>query len=370
MKRTLVFTGSYSRQLTLGTGEIVPGIGKGITVLQLDRQSGKLTKLNEYPDAPNPTYLALDRSKQYLYANHELKEYMGLVSGALSAYKVDVAAGKIQRINTLPTGGTDACHVAVNNANDTVAVANFMSGSVCVFPRNPDGSIGPASCFLQHKGCSVDAHRQLGPHAHQICFDNQNRRVLVPDLGTDEVVIYDFDPVKGYLSVSPASPIKVHPGSGPRHCVFNRNGDRLYLINEMGNTIYVFQYDESSGQTEQLQCVPTVPEDSDTDSTTAAIRIHPNGKFLYGSNRGHNSLATYAIDPQNGLLHLIAYQSSGGKIPRDFDIDETGEFLIAGNQDSNNLVVFRINPETGVLTEVFREDGIFAVTSVLIADFD
>lgn len=370
MKRTLVFTGSYSRQLTLGTGEVVPGIGRGITVLQFDRRSGKLTKLNEYPDISNPTYLTLDQSKKYLYANHELKEYMGLSSGALSAYQIDIGAGKIRQINIRPTGGTDTCHAAINSANDTIVAANFMSGSVTVFPKNIDGSIGSASCFLQHKGSSVNVRRQLGPHAHQICFDNQNHRILVPDLGTDEVILYDFDSAKGYLSVSPSSPIKVRPGSGPRHCVFNQKGDRLYLINEMGNTVCVFRYHGETGQVEQLQEISTIPDTSNVDSTTAAIRIHPSGKFLYGSNRGHNSLATYSIDPESGRLNLIAYQSSGGNIPRDFVIDETGSYLIVGNQDSNNLVVFRIDSATGILTEISRQEEVFAVTSVLIADFE
>jgi len=193
MKRTLLFTGSYSRRLVLGTGEIVPGTGKGIEVFDFNKETGELTLLHQYPEEPNPTFLCVDKTKQFLYANHELKMFKGIDCGGVSAFKIDVDTGALKKLNSQIAGGTDAAHVNVTPDNKYVLTANFMSGSTTVYPRNEDGSVGMMTCFLQHKGSSADPHRQVGPHAHQITFDPTGKRVLVPDLGTDEIVIYDFD---------------------------------------------------------------------------------------------------------------------------------------------------------------------------------
>ena len=370
MKRTLLFTGSYSRRLVLGTGEIVPGTGKGIEVFDFNKETGELTKLHEYPEEPNPTFLCVDKTKQYLYANHELKMFKGIECGGISAFKIDVDTGALCKLNSRIAGGTDAAHVNVTPDNRFVLTANYMSGSTTVYPRNEDGSVGMFTCFMQHKGSSADEHRQKGPHAHQITFDPTGKRVLVPDLGADEIVIYDFDYDKGYIIPAKVEYPKVAPGHGPRHCVFGPKGDRLYLINEMGNTIYVYSYDCETAETKELQVLETVPSDWPEWTTTAAIKIHPNGKILYGSNRGHDSLVTCRIDEETGMLTLLDIQPVYGHFPRDFDIDSTGKWLIAGGQYTDNLVVFSINEEDGALTKVHEVKGVDAVTGVLLVDFE
>lgn len=369
MKRTLLFTGSYSRRLVLGTGEIVPGTGRGIEVFDFNKETGELTKLSEYPEEPNPTYLCVDRTKQYLYANHELKMFRGIDCGGISAFRIDVDTGSLKKLNSQIAGGTDAAHVAVSPDNKYVLTANYMSGSTTVYPINEDGSVGMFTCFLQHRGSSVDEHRQKGPHAHQIVFDPTEKRVLVPDLGKDEIVIYDFDYENGYILPAKVEYPKVAPGNGPRHCVFNEKGDRLYLINEMGNTIYVYSYDKETAETKELQVLETVPSDWPDWTTTAAIKIHPNGKILYGSNRGHDSLITCRIK-EDGLLEKLSIQPVYGHFPRDFDIDSTGKWLIAGGQYTDNLVVFSISEEDGALTKVHEYTGVDAVTGVLLVDFE
>ncbi len=370
MKKTLVFTGSYSRMLLLGTGDIVPGKGKGITVFEFDPENGTLKKCSEYPEEPNPTYLCIDRTGKYLYADHELKQFQGMNCGGASAYAIDAESGALRRLNSRIAGGTDSANIAVDPSNAYVLVANYASGSVCVLPREEDGSLGKPTCFLQHVGKGPDESRQECPHAHQIMFDRQGKRVFVPDLGTDQVVVYDFDYEKGYLIPAKVDYPKVTPGHGPRHCVFNEAGDRLYLINEMGNSIFVFSYDQETGATKELQNVSTIPEDYDVFTHTAAIRLHPNGKFLYGSNRGHDTIATYRVDGETGLLTLIGYQPCGGENPRDFDIDPTGTWLISGGMDTSNITVFRIDGETGLLTKVSEVTDVDAVTSILIAEVE
>ena len=368
LKKTLLFTGSYSRPLVLGTGELVPGSGRGIEVFEFDRETGVLTKCSEYPEEPNPTYICVDQTKKYLYAVHELKEYQGIACGGAGAYRIDAETGHLHKLNAQITGGTDTAHIAVDETNQYVLTANFSSGSVCVLPRGEDGSLGMPTCFLQHRGSGKDSFRQAGPHPHKIVFDRKNRRVLVPDLGADEVVIYDFDPEKGYLIPAKAGNAKTPPGSGPRHLTFNEKGDRFYLINEIGNTINVFRYDQETGATELLQEIATIPADFAGESIAAAIKIHPNGKLLYGSNRGHDSLAAYRIDEQTGLLTLLGIYPCGAKNPRDFDIDSGGKWLITGGQDSNNLVVFRVSEETGELTKVSETEGVNAVTGILLVE--
>lgn len=366
MKNILVFCGSYSRRLTLGTGEVVPGTGDGISVFRMDETTGKLTKLWTYPSEANPTYLAVDATGRFLYANHELKSYRGLECGAVSAYRVDEKTGALAYINSQISGGTDACHVALDKTERYVLTANFMSGSVCVFPREKTGALCKPTCFLQHRGSSIDAKRQTGPHAHQICFDRQNKRVFVPDLGTDEAAVYRFDTEKGYLIPENVPYPRTLPGMGPRHMVFHPSGKFFYLINEMGNTVYTFSYQEETGESKELQVLSTIPEGFSGHTTTSALKLHPNGTFLYGSNRGHDSIAIYRVGKDMGRLTLAAVQSAGGKTPRDFDIDPSGTFLVCGNQDSDTVTVFRINKESGMLTQVYKEENAPAVTAVLI----
>lgn len=369
MKNIMVFTGGYSETLTLGTGEVVEGKGDGICVFRMDPENGALEKLSSMKCA-NPTYVALDHKKKHLYTTNEIKNFHNLQSGAACAYEIDKTNGRLTFINQRITGGLDSAHIYVSTNDKYAMVANFKSGSTVVIPIEEDGSLGKPSCFLQHKGTGPNPIRQEGPHAHQVMPDREEKRVFVPDLGADKIIAYDVDWKMGYLCPNEAASASVTAGEGPRHCVFNKAGDKVYLITEMGNTIHVFDYDKDAPSLKEIQVIGTVPENFKIHTTTAATKIHPNGKLLFGSNRGHNSVATYQVDEKTGKLAILSYQSTGGEIPRDFDISPDGKFLIAGNQDTATLVVFRIDEETGNLTEVFRAQDVFNVTCVVIAEID
>lgn len=364
MKDILVFVGSYNRPLVQGTGETVCGIGEGIYVMGLNSETGALTRLHAYPEIDNPTYLCTDAAGRYLYCVNELKESMGVPSSTVSAYEIDPQTKALAFLNKRHTGGTDACHLALNKSGTHLFVANYMSGSVCVFPIEERGAIGAPSCFLQHRGSSVDPKRQSGPHAHGITFDLEERRILVPDLGTDEIVLYDVDWAKGHLRAPQHPNPKTAPGEGPRHCVFHPGGRMVYLINELKSTVYVFSYAPQTGEMQCLQRIGTLPEGCSTPSSCAAIKIHPSGKFLYGSNRGHDSIAVYSIG-DDGLLSPPAIVPSHGEIPRDFDISPDGRWMLAANQKSDNLVVYAIDPRSGVPEKRHIVGGINTATNVV-----
>jgi 6-phosphogluconolactonase len=230
-----------------------------------------------------------------------------------------------------------------------VLVANYGSGSIACLPIRPDGRLGEATSSIQHEGSSIDPRRQQGPHAHSINLDAAGRFAFVADLGLDEVLIYRFDAAKGKLTPNDPPSTKVAPGAGPRHFAFHPTGRYAYVINELSSTVTALRYDARQGSLASLQTVSTVPEGFDGRSTTAEVRVHPSGKFLYGSNRGHDSIACFAVDTATGKLTPIGHQSTQGKTPRNFGIDPTGSYLLAANQGTGNVVVFRIDPQTGML---------------------
>lgn len=369
-KNRLVFAGTYSEVITLGTGEVLQSKGEGIYTFRMNPETGELTLLQKAVGEPNPTYLVLDKSKRYLYSTNELKTFRGIASGAASSFEVNPKTGRLTLLNRQITGGTDAVHILLNKDSTHAFVANFMSGSVSVFPVNQDGSLDKVSCFLQHKGTGPNPVRQRGAHAHGFELDRLQKRAFVPDLGCDKVFVYDIDYENGHLYAAPHPYVSLHPGEGPRHCVLDSTGRFLYVINEMGNTIYVFAYNEDTSELKELQIVPTIPPDFTGHSTCSAVKIHPNGKFLYGSNRGHDSVALYRINQDTGLLTMIDIIPTGGRTPRDFEFDPEGNFMIAGNQDSHVLVVFKVDGTTGALTEVQRVENIFTVTCLKIYDID
>jgi 6-phosphogluconolactonase len=284
-----------------------------------------------------------------LYAVNELKEYHNEECGSVSAFQVDAQTGELRYLNTKPTGGTDPCHVIVNAANTHVFVSNFMSGSIAVFPIAEDGSLLNASQFIQHKGSSVNKARQASPHAHSLMFDNDSRFAFVPDLGIDRLMIYKADFENGKLIPGQTPWFEVEPGAGPRHCEFHPKGKLCYLINELACTILTLQYDGEKGSFKQIQSVPSTLRTIAGDNSCADIHITPNGKYLYGSNRGHDSIIAYAIDEQSGLLEYVDTISCGGKTPRNFAVDPMGAYVLVCNQDSDNIVVFRIDQASGKL---------------------
>jgi 6-phosphogluconolactonase len=350
LKQRLVFVGTYTEPIRFGTGKILIGKGKGIYTYALDTASGAMTQCGLIEAVPNPSYLALDSSRRFLYVVNELKEYEGAPTGAISAFAVDGSSGKLSFLNRKATHGTDPCHLTVHQSGRYVLVANFMSGSVCVLPIGEDGGLGDATDVIQHQGSSVDPVRQSGPHAHAITLDDSGRYAFIPDLGLDRVMIYRFDAERGRLEPHQTPWVETVPGAGPRQVVMHPGGRYAYLINELNSTMTAFRYDQADGSLEEIQTLSTLPEGFEGASTCAEVQVAPSGKFLYGSNRGHDSIAIYAIDQRDGRLTLIGHESTQGRTPRNFVVDPAGEFVIAANQDTDNLVSFRLDPASGKLS--------------------
>lgn len=322
---------------------------KGIYLCRLDLAKGTLELAGLAGEAQNPSFLAVHPTRPRLYAVGELDEFKHKRTGAIDAFSIQPKTGKLTLLNQQPSGGTGPCHLTVDRTGRWLLAANYGGGSIICLPIGHDGRLGDSTSFIQHRGTSVDPGRQTGPHAHGIVLDAANHFVFVPDLGLDKVMVYRFNPSTGRLSAADPPSASVAPGAGPRHIAFHPNGRWAYVICEMGNTVTAFQYDAAAGKLQTLETLSTLPADFHGQSWTAEVAVHPSGKFLYGSNRGHNSIAIFAIDGDTGKPRLFGHQSSGGKTPRNFAIDPTGRYLLAANQDSHNIVVFRINRDNGKL---------------------
>ncbi len=323
---------------------------QGIYVYKLAGATGELTLLGLAGKTTNPSFLAIHPNHRYLYAANEIDTYGGQKSGSVSAFSIDRKTGKLTFLNVVASGDPAPCHLTVDQTGKYVLVANYGIGSVAAFPILADGRLGKATAFLPHTGHSVDPQRQEGPHAHSIYVSPDNRFVVSADLGTDQVYVYRFDSAKGTLTPNDPPSAAVPPGTGPRHFAFDPSGKFAYAIEEMGSSLTAFSYDAARGVLHPLETLSTVPKDYKGYNDCAELMVHPSGKFLYGSNRGHNSITVFSIDPVTGTPTPVQYVPTGGKTPRGFGIDPTGSYLIAANQDTNSLVVFRIDAKTGRLT--------------------
>lgn len=340
-RKETVFVGTYTQPILFGTGQVLQGKGKGIYLYELDLDTGTLVQTDVLPDVANPSYLVLSDDQKTLYAVNELKEFQGKKGGAVSAFSVNPESKKLTFLNQQPTLGTDPCHVVISKNGSHVFVSNFMSGSICVYPIRPDGSLGESSQFVQHEGSGVNEKRQKGPHAHSTTFSPDGRFAFVPDLGIDRLVAYEPDYKTGKLEK--AISFSTEPGAGPRHCVFHPSGRFCYLTNELDCTIYALQYNPAEGTFQKLQTVPLMQDETFRGENSGAdIQITPDGRFLYGSNRGHNSLICYETDDRTGLLRYVGMTDCRGGVPRNFAIDPTGAYVIVANQDTDNMVVFSI----------------------------
>ncbi|MBI4325746.1 MAG: lactonase family protein [Chloroflexi bacterium] len=324
---------------------------KGIYAYRLDAK-GVLTPLGLAAETMHPTFLAIHPNNRFLYAANETGDFKGTKAGAVSAFSIDSKTGKLTLLNQQSAGGSGPCHLVVDRTGQSVLVANYGGGSVAALPVREDGRLGEASAFIQHQGSSVNQQRQAGPHGHHITTDPANRFALACDLGLDKVLVYRFDPAQGSLLPNDPPATALKPGAGPRHLAFHPTGHFAYVINEMACTLTAFRYDAQRGELQELQTVSTLPEGESVkpNYSTAEVEVHPSGKFVYGSNRGHDSIVVFAIDAKTGRLTQVEHQSTRGKTPRNFGIDPTGTFLLAANQGTDNIVVFRIDPETGRLS--------------------
>jgi len=347
---TLVFVGTYTEPILFGTGQVLVGKGGGIHSFIFDAQAGTLTPHLVTKGVRNPSYLCLNCEGTHLYCVNEYKEHEGQASGGVSAFRIEPDTGGLIWLNTRPSHGTDPCHLVIDPTGRHLLIANFASGSTCVLPILADGSLGAESDWVQHEGSSVHPVRQSGPHAHAVAFSPDGCFAYVPDLGMDEVVIFAFDAVAGTLEHADLPRVRCRPGAGPRQVVMHPRGGFAYLINELDSTMTAYAHDPATGGLAELQTLSTLPEGFEGPTSCAEVQITPDGRFLYGSNRGHNTLAIFAIDPATGELTALGWQSTGGAVPRNFQIDPSGRFICVANQDSDNLVVFRLDPQTGALT--------------------
>ncbi len=344
----LVYVGTYTdRELLIPSRANAPGErSKGIYAFRIDLETGRLTALGLAAETPNPTYVTFSQSGRVLYAANEIYQLNGEPTGTVSAFSIDAVTGRLTLLNQVPSRGTGPCHLSVDHTGKNLLVANFGSGSVAVLPLAPDGSLRPASAFVQDTGSGPNP-RQAGPHAHSFNVTPDNRLAIAAEFGTDQLRIYRFDPEAG--SLRPAEPpfVTMHPASAPRHLSFHPNGTIAYTVNEIDNTVTVLAYDRAAGTLKELQTISTLPADFKGMNTAAEVLVHPSGRWLYASNRGHHSIAVFAIDAA-GKLRAITHVNSGGRTPRGFALDPSGRWLIAGNQDTHNIAVFSIDPNTGI----------------------
>ena len=332
-----VYFGTYTR------GE---NSSKGIYRSVLDLETGKLSTPVLAAEAKNPSFLDLHPNGKFLYA---VSESGG--AGSVSAYAIDRDAGGLKFLNQQPSGGAGPCHVSIDHAGSNVLVANYGSGSASVIPIKSNGRLAKPTGFVQLAGSSVNPGRQKGPHAHSMNVSPDDRFAFVADLGIDKIMIYRLDVEKGTINANSPGFAKVKPGAGPRHFAFAPNGKYAYVINELNCTVTAFAYDSASGALTEIQSIRTLPKEFRGFNACAEVRVHPSGKFVYGSNRGHDSIVVYRVNLAKGTLTFVEHERADIKTPRNFNIDPTGRFCLVANQGGDSVVVFRIDQKTGALEQ-------------------
>jgi 6-phosphogluconolactonase len=331
----MMFVGTYTKNLGF-----VNGTAKGISAFRLDASRGKLQFVKENGGIESPAFLAIHPNHKFLYAVNES-------GGFVSAFTLDSQSGQLNLLNEQSSQGAAPCFVNIDKTGKLVLISNYSSGNVLVFPIGTDGKLEAASENIQHKGSGPDKSRQEGPHAHSIWVDPTNQFALACDLGLDKVIVYQLNVSRGKL-ISHSEGI-VHPGAGPRHLDFHPDGRHIYVINEIDATISTFNWDGDHGKLNEIQWISTLPEGVTGPKACADVHVHPSGKFVYGSNRGHDSIAIFAVEENTGKLTSIGHESTRGKTPRNFAIDPTSQYLLAANQDSGDIVTFRIDSQSGKL---------------------
>jgi 6-phosphogluconolactonase len=342
-----IWTGGYSRTVQFGDGSFYEGKGKGLQRFWLDTDTGTLHTDGEPVPAANPSFLTLNRAGTLLYAVNELENYEGRACGAVSAFRV-TAQGAVL-LNTQPTFGTDPCHAALTPDERFLCVSNYGTGSECVFSLRADGALDRPVQLMQHTGHGADPVRQAGPHCHSISFAPDGNRAVVAELGTDRLLCYRVLPGEKPLVPAAVPSFSGVAGTGPRLCRFTADGGTVYAANELANTILVLKQD-GAGVLRQQQVVSSLPEKTDlSNCALAEIALSPDGRFLYASNRGQNTLCWFAAEPGSGALHFAGWCPCGGKTPRHFELSPQGDWLLCANQDSDNIIVFARDVSTGTL---------------------
>lgn len=325
------------------TTEPFKGHGEGLSVFSIAPDSGEWQPLQILKEGVDISYLAIDRPKRFLYGVSESLEQV-------SAFAIDPQTGLLTHLNTQPTGGSTPASLSLDPSDHFLVIANYFGGTVAVLPVEADGKVGPVQQLITLEGQpGPDKVEQYQSHPHDVVFDPTGRYVFIPDKGFDRVFIFSFDSETGQLSPAEPAFITEQSGAGPRHLAFHPGENYAYLINELNSTITVFSYGTHRPTLYQLQMVSTLPPDFNGNNTCAEITVAPSGKFVYGSNRGHDSIAVYAVDEATGQLTPIQWMATGGRTPRFFGLGPTGTLLYAANQDSDNITVFEVDPENGTL---------------------
>ncbi|GAB3529360.1 lactonase family protein [Pontibacter brevis] len=339
---------------------------ESIFLYRLNPETGELSRVNGFKGGANPSFLTLDEQQRCLFAVNETTEYKGQNSGAVSAFAVDQQNGNLTFLNQVPSKGGAPCYISVGNKGKTVLVANYVGGNVAAFAVQENGHLAEAASVEQHQGTGPNKDRQEAAHAHYVAPSPDNRYVYAVDLGVDKIYGYRLASEGGTLvPMEPAVAFTAKPGAGPRQLAFHPNGQYAYVINELNSTMTALTYN-SDGSLSEIQTLPTLPADFKENNQPAAVRVSPDGKFLYGSNRGHNSIVVYAIDKETGKLTHVETVPSGGDWPRDFTIDLTGNILLVANERSNNIVSFKIDKATGKLTATGHEAEVHKPVNVQV----
>jgi 6-phosphogluconolactonase len=351
-------------------GRYTAAAQEGIPYARFDALSGDMVRLAECPKVVNPSFIALDPGRRFLYAVNEIASFEGKGTGSVSAFRCDGRTGRLTLLNVVSSRGADPCHLAVDNAGRHVLVANYTGGNIAVLPILRDGSLGEATDIVQHTGHGPNSQRQRGPHAHSIVLSPDNRFAYSCDLGTDKILIYKYDDRKGKLNPAATPYFAAEPGSGPRHISITPDGERAYSVNEMASTLQAFRRDRETGGLELIQTANIVPEGFTGENTAAEVQVHPDGRFVYASNRGADSITVFALDASSGKLDRIQDQSTLGKTPRNFTIHPSGEFLLAANQNSDTITSFRLDPQSGKLTPTGKSLNIPKPVCLLFHTYD
>jgi 6-phosphogluconolactonase len=324
---------------------------KGIYVSRLNTTTGALSSPQLAAETPNPSFLAVRAQGDYLYAANEIDNFEGKSAGSVSAFAVNKATGMITALNQASSGGPGPAHLSLDTTGRNVLVANYGGGSIAIVPIGADGRLGATTSFIQHTGSSVNPDRQREPHAHQIIVDPANRFAYVADLGIDKLMIYRFAAAAHSLTAATPPSASLKPGAGPRHAAISASGRVVYVINELTCTITAFSRDTASGALTEIQMLSSLPPGISVQPgfSTAEIALSPSGAFLYGSNRGHDSISVFAVDKVSGKLTYVDNTPTQGKTPRGFGIEPGGSFLLAANQNSDTVVVFKIDRASGKL---------------------
>jgi 6-phosphogluconolactonase len=340
----LAFVGTYTGK----TGS------KGIYAYDFDSSTGKLTLKGVAAETPSPSWVAIHPSGKFAYASNETGP-----QSTVTAFSVDAKSAKLTQLNQLSALGAGPCYLSFDKTGKFLFAANYDSGNVVVYPILLDGKLGEHTANVKDAGSlGPNKERQEAPHAHWVQVSPDNRFVFVSDLGLDAILSYHFDAAKGTLTPNDPPAAKLAAGAGPRHVAFSPNGKFIYVVSELKNTVTAFSYDATKGSLHELQILSTLPSDFVGRNDDAEIMVHPNGKWLYASNRGHDTIAVFAINPSDGTLKHTGEFPTAGKEPRHFAIDPTGQYVLAENQNSNSIAVFRIDASTGGLSQISLTENI------------